>query len=472
MQYNHEIWVYDSMTTYLAKGPVGLTGIAGFYIAMAILMLLGAIDQYNRMSRFVGNRELTKIKWERGLETSSVGEFTSYRLPPTRFLCCISCLLMLWDFTTRICQNFDMANSYYVGFHWQWSMNITYALECGILLYAYAETLGMEGPMFYAGAAIASLVLGVFTEFMRGGAHWVCFVWSVFALYCPYVPLWQRTRELLDILGAHKCTVLAHWYVKMTAAIIFGGWWLFIIPWILRNDMDLSHGWVHRDYIDIFHGGLVVLTKPLYGYLLNQYVLIQEEIHMDEILRVMHWDVDTSNEPLMTDVPNEVVVVTTPAILNYAVKHYKDPESTARAKKELRNENKTHIELSPAVLKAIENGTFEPSLLRKLSSKNSNLSRQHSGLKDGGFKAAVANKMSVVDGDITFGVNNKKVPDFVKADASNLFGILPPKVSNNNRDKTPPPEGVRSPIAADLAAQNERVLASLNQIAIQLAEKK
>ncbi len=79
---------------------------------MSIIFGLAAYDQYIRAFKFVGNREVKKIKWEKGFDQNRASEFAAGKLPATRFLSFWACVVMCFDFTTRAAQQWDLRNNY------------------------------------------------------------------------------------------------------------------------------------------------------------------------------------------------------------------------------------------------------------------------------------------------------------------------------------------------------------------------
>ncbi len=81
--------------------------LCSFNIAMAFIQGAGAYDLFMRALNFVGNREIRKIKWEKGFDQNGSMHLTSSKLPATRFVVVIVSAVSCWDYCLKAAEDLD-----------------------------------------------------------------------------------------------------------------------------------------------------------------------------------------------------------------------------------------------------------------------------------------------------------------------------------------------------------------------------
>uniref|UniRef100_A0A0G4GDI8 Uncharacterized protein n=1 Tax=Chromera velia CCMP2878 TaxID=1169474 RepID=A0A0G4GDI8_9ALVE len=303
--------------------PDGTLGI--IFVCISVFQFFSGIYLFHVSAHFIGSQQMLRLRWEKGYNNDVVG---ARSLPLNRFVGSIVSLVSFVEYSIRACQMFDKAAGRDPGLDVTPYMYWGYLVGCPLIIWDFAETLGVEGIPFYSAATFFCILVGFWTEHIRSSAQWFLFGTGDFLVGIMAWNVGKRALYVLNTLIKHDVSKpAARWLV--ISLMTFGlGWCVFPIAWLLRDDIH-SVGTVDTSYIALLHGFGDVVSKPLFAMFLTQYRTITEDLHLKSILRALNWLRDFENKKAdfeFKDVPEEVVIVTVPALLESCMNATKPAE--------------------------------------------------------------------------------------------------------------------------------------------------
>lgn len=304
---------------------ISQTGLGIWELCVALLQFFCAYYTYIISSRYVGSFNVLRLRWERGYDASLVG---AKQLPTSRFLSMLISLISGIEHCIRTASYFDAAAGRELGidvnkyFYWG------YLLGCPLIVWDFAETLGMEGIHLLTAATFGALLLAFWSEQVYGSAHWVIFGFGcVLFLYIMY-SFATRCWETLTVLRQHQFHKEANWLLASFALFMIG-WNVFMPAWVIRD--DIHNGYADTSVVGMLHGIGDIIAKPVFGIVLINYRQCTEDIHLKAILKALKWSYSEEQglingirtqdmgSNMHRKVPEEVQIITVPALLDYAV---------------------------------------------------------------------------------------------------------------------------------------------------------
>uniref|UniRef100_A0A0G4F0P8 Uncharacterized protein n=1 Tax=Chromera velia CCMP2878 TaxID=1169474 RepID=A0A0G4F0P8_9ALVE len=288
-----------------------------FFIIVAVVQALAAMWLYHRSANFIGTRNVTRLKWENGLDKNLVG---AKQLPLSRFIGVIISAISFVEYSLKAAQAFDLYRDQPIGFNTIDYAYWGYIVGCPLIMYDWAETIRMEGVTFYAGAVFGALVMANATEIIQGSAHWLLFSFGLTIVLVIICTTGKQAMSIIKVCKQHACSKKAGNMLIIASCTMLIGWAIFPTAWILRDDIDPSHGIVDLSVIDLMHGIGDIISKPLFAIFLVMYREYVEDLHFKDIIKELKWtDEDVKNIADMKkdDVPNEVLIRTVPALLDH-----------------------------------------------------------------------------------------------------------------------------------------------------------
>uniref|UniRef100_A0A0G4HPS7 Uncharacterized protein n=1 Tax=Chromera velia CCMP2878 TaxID=1169474 RepID=A0A0G4HPS7_9ALVE len=309
------------------------------FLCISIFQFFAGVYLFHVSAQFIGSQQILRLRWEKGYNNDVVG---ARNLPLNRFVGAIISFISFVEYAIRSCQSLDKAAGRDPGLDVTQYMYWGYLVGCPLIIWDFTETLGMEGIPFYSAATFFCLFVGFWTEHIRSSAQWFLFGTGIVLVGVMAWNVSKRALYVLRILMKHDVSKnSARWL--LIAMMTFGlGWCVFPIAWLLRNDIH-NVGTVHPSYIALLHAFGDVVSKPLFAIFLTRYRQCTEDMHLKSILRALNWLRDFEDKKTdfeFKEVPEEVVIVTVPALLESCLAQ-KKPEEVKRALDVVRHRSMT-----------------------------------------------------------------------------------------------------------------------------------
>uniref|UniRef100_A0A0G4HYN0 Uncharacterized protein n=1 Tax=Chromera velia CCMP2878 TaxID=1169474 RepID=A0A0G4HYN0_9ALVE len=315
----------------MAEGAdLNASQLAAFYLSIALFQALAGVILYRLSARYIGTHDILRLRWERGYNTGAVG---AKQLPLSRFIGVVIAYISCLEYTIKAAQEFDLAAGNDIGLNLTLYQYWGYLGGCPLIMYDFTETLGIEGNLYYAVGTFAALLAAFWTEWVRGAAQWVLFgAGAILVVGMAYFAA-KRSLGTLGVLRKHDVSKQACLWL-LIALMTFGvGWMIFPTSWLLRS--DIHSGVLNNATIAILHGVGDVVSKPLFAFFLTRYRMETENIHLKAILKGLKWHKDGTKDITFVNAPEEVLVITVPALLEHTISQ-KQPEEVKQAMNRLR----------------------------------------------------------------------------------------------------------------------------------------
>uniref|UniRef100_A0A0G4GWU5 Uncharacterized protein n=1 Tax=Chromera velia CCMP2878 TaxID=1169474 RepID=A0A0G4GWU5_9ALVE len=313
--------------------------LAVFFFVVALIQISAAFWLFHRSAYFIGTYNIEKLKREKGIDTNLVG---TKQLPLSRFICVLISLVAFVEYIVKAGQAFDLSRNRPVGISTTNYSYWGYLAGCPLIMYDWAETIRVDGVVYFAAAVLAAMVIANATEFIDGTAHWALLACG---LSIAPVIVWRtggKARATITVCRKHAISRKAGNYLLLAGVTMSVGWGIFPITWVLRDDLDPSHGVFDVSIADIMHGVGDIVSKPLFAFFLIVYRQHQEDLHLRDIIRELGWaPEDLKKLVCMLErnkegkaPPPEVIIATVPALLDHLLQQSEIPKS-ARVKRAL-----------------------------------------------------------------------------------------------------------------------------------------
>uniref|UniRef100_A0A0G4HHL1 Uncharacterized protein n=1 Tax=Chromera velia CCMP2878 TaxID=1169474 RepID=A0A0G4HHL1_9ALVE len=211
-----------------------------------------------------------------------------------------------------------------ISFYWG------YFLAYPLIVFEFTETLDMVGIRYYAAGTFFALIFYFATEYVRGISHWILFGLALTIWGLIFIRLLQAVVPLLNTLQRYHVSRRLAFWLRCTTVTFLVGWCLFPVTWLIRNDIDSTHGWVHPTIMVPVLGFLDVCIFPVFALFLAQFRALTEDIHLLEIIKALRWvklskdgrEVPDPGQREGPSLPPEVLLRTIPALLEYSLSHH------------------------------------------------------------------------------------------------------------------------------------------------------